>query len=690
MAIFDKNNILTDSKFNPLNFFLMSILLLLCNPAIGQTITQADTTSIVNAETINNDVFVDSLTATSPMDMLDSTFVTDTTKSLDSLSIAQNDSLFNDTLDFEPYVPDSTHPHLPVPTDFQINQDEFSKHGYRSSVDLTTLLPGLFKKHVDLFAQPAYPIVPGGSGRDLRVVFNNRPYDDPITDAANLNTFAVEELFQIFQSNAWNGIGFSNSGPVITLQSPYSYSINTVTRIVYRQGLYGVGNADWRISQQVTNEFAYHFGLNIGEYVGRYTNTEANTSLIRLGGNKYYYNIGLITLNWMQTRLDHGRARLYGNAKVHRNDLDLIVSSGHRDNPNYRELGLWYVRMQRGYSTGSEDGNRVGGRFVQNLALKENHMLIFRADLERTALHIAQLTQSGYPEGSRLVGGISMMDRIDLSKLKINTSIRSEYYSTSSTQDTISSDSEFLVGGSFAADYGNPVGIGLQSLLSSSWRWPSLDESFGYWHNDAPERWMEGEIYPVHSIYQGNPDLKPVKTNYGGLGLRYNFNDNSNIKIMAGIRNWDNPIDNIIIADTVLTKINVSSLSVNEFTANGNVHLIGPFSVAGSYTWTDAPTYNKMIPEYWGWESLRFDDSYYNGNLVVKLSLTHRHLSESTYAGITQEATSFYDGLIRMRIGQFEAFIGNNNYFSEYYTLIPNYKDQHKTEIWGVRWILFD
>ncbi len=689
MRILENKNILFFVKFNPLNIIFIVLLLIISNSAAGQNIEPAK--SILNVEEEKPvETVMDSLSIIEPIDMLDSTLVPDSTTVPDSLAIAQNDSLLNNEPQFVPYEPDLTHPHKIVPASIKIDQIEFSKHGYRSTVDLSTLLPGLFKRHVDLFAQPAYPIVPGGSGRDLRVTFNNRPYDDPITDAANLNTFAVEEVFQIFQSNAWNGVGFANSGPVITLQAPYSYSSNPETRIIYRQGIYGVGNVDWRISQQVTNEFAYHFGLNIGEYQGRYSNTEANTSLIRLGGNKYYYNIGLVTLNWMQSRIDQGRALLTGNAGIHRNDLDLIVSSGNRDSLNYREVGLWYVRMQRGYSVGSEDGNRVGARFVQNYTFKKHHKLVFRTDFERSALRIAQPTYAGFPEGSRSVGGISIMDRVELTKLKINASIRSEYYSTSSSQDTITTDSKIQIGGSLASEYGNTEGLGLLSLLSSSWRWPSLDESFGYWNNDAPERWMESGFYPNQTVYQGNPDLKPIKTNYGGLGIRYNFNSNSNIRIMAGIRRWQDPIGNVTIADTVRTKTNLSNLTLNEMTAHANFKLIGPFSFAGSYTWSDAPTYNLIMPEYWGWESLRFDDTFYDGNLIINIALTRRHFGESTYAGIKKEATSFYDGLIRMRISQFEAFIGNNNYYSAHYTLIPNYVDQHKTEIWGVRWILFD
>lgn len=612
---------------------------------------------------------------------------------LDSLAL---DSLAQDTLPPpDPWViapQDTTAPKAPSPLSITVDGADFARHGYKDAGEMATILPLLYPHQTQLYSQPFYPLPPGMSGRALTVMYRGRSYDNPVTDATNFATFAAEEVQQLHLSNSWDGSGLGSSGPVLTIDSPHAYPETALTRVTYRQGFYDLGHADWRISQQLTEDFAYHIGVDIGEYGGRFGNSEANTSMVRIGGRQQIRYVGLLQLYWMETRETHGHTYGYGSSNTRRNDLDIILSGGRPYDPNYRELGLWYVRNQSGYNYGDEDGNRIGGRLEWWHDLADStKQLSLRADMERTAARFVRRPRDIDPSGQRFVSGLTGRYRWDEDILHSMAALRVELGTRSGIPDTVSIDPAFLAGGTVTGEIGDSIGFGLLGEATRSWRWPSMDESFGFWSLRTPDRWMDLQPAPDRYTlyYYGNPVLDPEISHYAAIGGRYNQKPGRSFRLLAGYRTISNPIEMRYLGGDEYTRRNGNAKSAFEMTGFGWLDLFYGVSTAASWTVSNAND-NTAYPNTWGWTSLRFDGKYYHNQLRIRLSLTgHYYGSYDSNYGSSEDAL-ILNGLATMKIEKFEIYYGAQNLLKTQYTLFNNYPYMHRSDIWGIRWIMWN
>ncbi|MCB2200685.1 hypothetical protein KQI63_14865 [bacterium] len=612
---------------------------------------------------------------------------------LDSLAL---DSLAQDTLPPpDPWIilpPDTTAPKAPTPLSITVDGAEFARHGYKDAGEMATLLPLLYPHQTQLYSQPFYPLPPGMSGRGLTVMYRGRSYDNPVTDATNFATYAAEEIQQLHLSNSWDGSGSGSSGPVLTIDPPHAYPTTALTRVVYRQGFYGLGHADWRIAQQITEDFAYHIGVDIGEYGGRFGNSEANTSMVRIGGRQQIRYVGLLQLYWMETRETHGHPYGYGSSNNRRNDLDIILSGGRPSDPEYREAALWYVRNQNGYNYGDEDGNRIGGRLEWWRDLPDSTKKIsLRADVERTAARFVRRPRNQDPSGQRLVSGLTGRYRWDEDLLHTLAAVRMEFGTRSGIPDTISIDPAFLAGGTVTGELGDSLGFGLLGEATRSWRWPSMDESFGFWSLRTPDRWMDLLPAPDQATlyYYGNPVLDPEVSHYAAVGARYNQKAGRSLRVLAGYRSVANPIIMRNLGGNEYTRRNGPGQSAFELTGFGWLDLFYGISTAASWTVSNANDTNPY-PNTWGWTSLRFDGKYYHNQLRIRLSITGNYYGsyDSNYG--SSEDALILNGLATMKINKFELYYGAQNLLKTQYVLFDNYPFMHRSDIWGVRWIMWN
>ncbi len=568
---------------------------------------------------------------------------------------------------------------------------DFAWHDYTGFGDKAARLPGQYSRDFHLYAQPQYLIVPGGSGRDLAVSFRGRPYGDPLTDATNFATISPEEISAIYHTPAWLGPGQASSGPVMALQPHDRYPEKPLTRIIYRQSLYGYGRADWRVAHRPNELLAYHIGVNIGEYEGRYPNTYANTSHLRAGLLESIRGVGRLNLYWMQYRNKYGEPRTTDERNIHRNDVDVVFSGGVPGEGSYRELGLWYVRNTRKYGAFSEDGNRLGGRVVWKEYRLKDHEIVLRADLERTAARFVRRPTEIDPQGRRWVAGLGGGDEFQRGWLTVRLHLRGEYSLRAGIPDTTEAATDLRVGGSLYGDFGPEVGPGALGLVSRSWRWPSLDESFGYWSVDDPERWMDRAPLPQGTLYyRGNPALEPVMSTFAGGGVRYHFDRRGTVRLTAGVRNWSDPIEIVYAGSDTYTRRNLGSVTALELQAYGDVPVWGPVSVAGAWTYSDGVEQGDPVPETWGWGSLRVDQQFYNGQLQVRLAANGTYYDETTYQNQLNESAFFVDGVLRIRVLAFEVNYGRTNLLEQKYEHFPGYPAMHRGEFWGVRWHLWE
>ncbi|MDP8206918.1 MAG: Plug domain-containing protein [Candidatus Electryonea clarkiae] len=606
----------------------------------------------------------------------------DSTQDSDIEPIPEPESLDSDTIP----------PRQPSPTATILHREDFSRFGYKDAGEAIGTIHGIYPRQSSFFGQPFYLIPPGGSGRDLLVLYRGRPYNDPVTGAASFNTFAVEEIERVDLETGWSGVGISNSGPVLTLHPISAYLTTPLTNVIFRKGFYGLGHADWRIAQKLTKDFRYHAGIDIGEYRGRRHNSQANSAQLRLGGRRRLSKYGNLDFSWMQSEIKYGRAKKTGYNNIRRNDFDLAWSSGEIVDSSFSEAAAWYVRSERGYFGGREQGYRLGGRLLHERQIS-SHRFGFTVDSEKTGALFGTFPSMKNPKGQREIGGITLSDRIDKQQLKADIAVRGEAGTIALYSDGRGRKILPRFGGAFSVDYGDVLGPGVIGSSSLGWRWPALDESYGLWFVHSPERLMDLNPVPDSlDSYSGDATLEPVGGFYSGAGGRWRFSERRGIRLVAGYRRYIKPIIPMenITAPGNWTAVQDDNHEGIELTGNGWVDVYGPFSLAGAFTITDVKMKESSIPGKWGWGSLRFENHYFSDQLRMRITFTSYYWGEYDYQDQNQRARMIQDGMIAAKIMDFEVYWGTNNIFSHLYDYQPGNPSMFREEVWGVRWILWN
>ncbi len=626
----------------------------------------------------------------------------DSLLSTDSLDSAE---LINAIPIYTPPPPfDSLAPPRPAGTS-RYSHDYFNWFPYQDGGELVSVLPGLFSRHRSLYGTPFYLIPSRISGRELLVTYRGRPFNDPVTGAMNFSIVAPEEIGIVDLSQYWSGQSSFSSGPVLAIIPYHEYTNRPMVQVVYRQGYFGLGNADWRLSHKLHDYFRYYFGVNIGEYEGRYVNSAASSTLIRMGGEFNLGTSGILGVYYNQSRLRYWNDRSTGKSHNRRHDLDLIWRLHAPSDTSFYEIGAWHTSSFRKYN---EYGTRNGIRFRMDRLL-DKHRLTLSADAEHLSATLNRFEHKADPKGKRTIVGVTLSDLYYSDFLRINGSVRTETGSIGTVESTPDSASNMLdaglkyilrPGGSFTAEYGDTAGMTFIGTSSLGWRWPGLNESYGHWTITRHESDTDPVFPPTGWYrYEGTASLKPVGGLFAGIGGMYRFDSNRSVRIMAGYRRYIDPITQVVVSDSLWSNKNDDDLEGFEFDAEGWIHIYKPVSFAFSMTYCNIGDKNQPIPEYYGWTSLRYEQEFYNGQLRFRSALTGYLNGEYTYnevlAGgstlLHRQSDSFQlDYHIAARVLSFELFWGIRNQFSERYEYIPEYPSLYREEYWGVRWVLWD
>ncbi|MFH0883075.1 MAG: hypothetical protein V2A56_08820 [bacterium] len=579
----------------------------------------------------------------------------------------------------------------PAPSSLEWGRKSMDPHVPSSLGEALTMAPGLYPRSRSLYGQPFYALPPGGTGRDVLVLFHGRPFNDPLTDAANMTAFAEGELETAWISPSFSGAGPAWSGMEIRIDPWHTYPTVPRTRITYRQGLYGLGTVDWRITQGIGPTFSYHIGLNVSEYRGRYTNTAAKTTILRSGFNTLLENVGLLNIHWMESDLNWREPFERGSSSDRRDDVDIALAGGRRHLGNFREMAAWYVRSRSGYPGGNEDGYRMGVRLQWEPRPVETHQFLLRGDLEQTAARYEVTSGGATPGGNRLVAGATLGDEIRLGYLDLKAVLRSEAEQHISRNETIPKQSHGRIGGAFNGAFGDSTGPALMGSISSSWRWPALDETFGYWSLNSPGRFMDLITIPegVSKVY-GNPSLGPVETTWMGGGIRWRLPRGLGAQVQVGRRTWSGLTTLQEHLYSIYLRTVQPDRSGMEVTGSAELPLPGPFTVNGAWTWTDTWKEGDPAPQTWGWSALRYDNTFYHEQLRVRGSITARHYGEYRAADHLENASTQLDLLLSIQIFNFEVYYGSRNAGNDIYNFAVGYPGMHRGEVWGVRWILLN
>jgi hypothetical protein len=429
----------------------------------------------------------------------------------------------------------------------------------------------------------------------------------------------------------------------------------------------------------------------VAEYPGRYTNTGAGATRLRFGMNSELPGIGLLDASLVQSDLHWERPFTDGDAGNLRNDLDLSLSGGRRWRGDYREAALWYVRSRWEFPGGTERGGRLGMRLQYEPRVDTTHHLLLRADAERTFALFQESSSGRRPGGSRLVGGLTAADTWNGGGL-LTGKLALRFEGARFSPDGGGENRSYArAGGALAAEYGDSLGPGLFAGLSRAWRWASLDETFGFWSRDRPNRFMDlTEVESGISKVYGDPSLGPVETNWAGGGLRWLGGQSGSVRFQFGLRQWEGVRAVQRAFYSVYVRRRQPGFTTLETILDGRLQLPGPFSAAAAATVSEAGREQPPMPERWGWASLRYNGEFFNGQLRLLADVTLRHWGAYDTGEFSQEAVNQLDATVSMRIISLELYYSMPNLNGQPYTYAPGYPGIHTSEIWGFRWILLN
>jgi hypothetical protein len=393
----------------------------------------------------------------------------------------------------------------------------------------------------------------------------------------------------------------------------------------------------------------------------------------------------------MQSDLKWQRPFFSGTSTNRRDDADITLSGGRRWRGDYREIAVWYTRSRWGYPGGSEDGSRAGGRILWEPRLSEVNQLLLTADIDRAGARFQPLASGVAPGGQRFVSGFTVSDRYSRGLLHLKGSVRGEIarYTDRNTDDNPFSYTRG--GGHVSALFGDTLGFGVELGATKSWRWASLDETYGFWSRDEPNRFMDLRDIEegINKVY-GDPSLGPIETTWSGGGLRWIFNDNRLLRFRVGRRQWSSTHDVQEAFYSVYVRRELPGFDAIEASGEMDLRIAGPFSASGAWTYMNAGDREFPMPEQWGWLSLRSDHRYYNGQLLIRGDVTLRHFGEYSSSEYHQPARNLVDLSVRVILLGFELYYSRTNVTQEMYEYAPGYTGMHLGEVWGIRWVLLN
>ncbi|MBD3166659.1 hypothetical protein GF324_08670 [bacterium] len=627
----------------------------------------------------------------------------------DSLAV---DSLAADSLEEpeqKPIRPFNTYPPHANVAGLPRTEVHYHWQGHDDAGDMLAPLPGLYPRHSSVYGAPFYFITPGGSGRDVQVLYRGRRMNNPVHGGVNLSLMSTEQIKAAQLNLGWAGKGPFSTGPVLELFPVWTFPEDPRTDIYYRQGMFDFGHANIDLTHTLHEAYRYHIGVDVGESKNRYQNTDAGTFLLRLGNEFNLDDKGMLGLYWMQSNVQVGRrvpddgffTTPPGQDTYRQHDIDIVWRKGAPTDTATWEAGAWWVRQFRTYDQHSVHS---GGRLAHD-RLFGRHRVSLEADAEYRAAKLGREEEGPDAHGHRTVFGATLGDRYRSSKLRWDLHTRIEAGTT--TNDTLGPDSSLAIdtdtellpvlGGAGMLELGDTTGFALIGQTHLGWRWPGLDEAYGHWTLLHPERDLDPNPLPDTLLsYWGNGALDPVGGLFAGGGTVYRWNEPYEARVTVGYRRYINPVETVEVRPLEFSTRNGDDRDGLEATLYGWVPLgWEPLSLAGAFTWSELGNEGQAVPKRWGWSELRFEKEFYHGQLRLRAAVQGQYLGAYDYpvradSTFRQPALGMLDYRLYIGILNFELMLGVRNQFSTQYHYLPGYPSYWREEIWQVRWTLFN
>ena len=593
-------------------------------------------------------------------------FPATTVQAEDSFTPLQKTNILSDSLENEP---------LNIENPIYYSDSKSWMYIYHDDAgDVMNSFPGIYLYDLALLGQPLYLNGPLGHAEVELFGIPLKSHYFNLTDF-NLLPPGYLESVSIYPSYH-EGI-LSADGVISAKPEKYFYDI-PYTRVDYRDGYYGLGVADFVMSQRIHENYGFMFGGRISEFNGRVGNAELHGTNLR-GLFHWGFDSGtkadfvyLSNRNKAQIPLTATRRNLL------RTDLFLNIEKPMGDQPLYSVLH--YANTEEDFG-GPLDPNEEGWDLKVHRSFQFGNFVI---------------QPSQYFNWYRMRSGEGYYTNLaeETSSIGISNQISSRLSAFGAGSLTIGE--YYLPGGSaglnFKIDGYNA--LSLTAARSSQSPPPYTRTSY----EDSDELFLPGTISwrvaPGYSIVR-NKDLNPQTVSNLRFTGDLSYGEKIKVRPTLFFKQIDNPIilsptagvDSLLWQNGTLVQLPGAETQISLGRWNG-------FGMRIAYTYMDQELLQDFIPDSYGYIWLDYQNRAYQDQLFYTIGVHGRYIGER--AGVIDNVyTKLGDDNvwgIRMtfNIGNFTLFYGNENVFSKEYALVPGYYMMHREEVWGVNWVFWN
>lgn len=557
------------------------------------------------------------------------------------------------------------------PTDSLTAQDWEITY-YQDMADVIMLLPGFYHYDLAVPGQPEYlryfrgiPIV----------VMEGVPMNSVYSGDFDHSMFSPGMMNSISFFNSYND-GIMNAGGVIEFRPELTEPDKPYSRINYRDGYYGFGNADFVFAQRTAEKSGFQAGGDIAEFNGRFSNSGFSSQQFR-GCLYYNRNDGWkLKGNFLS---NHNKAEIthtYDRRLFNRTDIFLTADKS--DSLKTDKITAHFYSWEDDYLYIPDVIEKAGRikllrrMFWKGFSLEPSIFLNWY-DME---------TGNGFKENQGEGTGAISMEKQYMESAKVFCSLSGGY------------GRDFLVNGSAGVEFEawkhftmGMTGCHSEKSAAAMYRIPIQDSQDFFLPGSLIN--MPGTGFAIAP----NGDLQPSKQNSMKVYGKFEKNNWTFKPSLYALNNADPIVFSVTDPNLVEWKNGGDYADYGfsgELSYNRELGFAGELAV--NHYFQDNP--EDYQPNNWSYLALHYRNSAFEDNLLYTIEIHGKYYGERDGMMNTSSSplpgTDIWGMRFIFNIKDFTIFWGNENIFSKEYELVPGYYMMHREEVWGVKWIFWD
>lgn len=545
---------------------------------------------------------------------------------------------------------------------------------YEDTGDILGAVPGFFLYDLSLLGQPLY--FRHGMGLTQTLLYGI-PIKSHYFGICDFNLLPPGYLNDIkIVPGCYEGI-FSADG-LVACTPRFFFPETPYSRVNYRDGYYGLGVADFILSQRLHKRYGFQIGGRISEFNGRLENSQLDGVNLRSlvhWRNDEGTKVDFVCLsNRNKAQITHGN----DHRNLIRTDIFLTAEQPMGDEPVH--LVLHYQNAEENYG-GKPDPSEE----VYDLKIRRNFK--FESLEVQPAIYLNRYRV-------RSENGFSESQAAGTASLKADYRLSEKFSVDAGASLTMGRD--VLPGGLVGCSYSLGEDSKIAALLAQSSESPAPYYRANY--SSSSGLFLPGTSswrLPQEAEIMYNADLEPETVSSARLFADFKAGDFIRVKPSAFIKRIENPIGLVSASgDSIFTWDNYSAFNLPGAEAELSLGRWKGFGLRVSYSYQNPENGGDFIPMSWGWCWLDFQKRAFEDQLLYTIGVHGRYIGERSgqikgvYGALGDD--NVWGARVTFNVANFTLFWGNENIFSKEYEIIPGYPMIHREEVWGINWIFWD